>query len=152
MLNCLRRKSWQDIVAKQNKQGPFAFVPTIDDQYPFGGDVTDAVPVLLGNNANEGFWGLLRFAPELFPNRELTLEEKTLPKLLYNFVISQAFPDFPPQVRQSAKTLLSSSVCTSPCVTHRHQSREGTSSYWLTLRQAVWGARCLLQCPGSDRW
>lgn len=78
------------------------FVPTIDGSF-----LTDDpnvllekgkiknVSVIIGNNANEGIRSLMYSLPEVFPNFELTLPERTLSDEEFQKSVQRIFTSYP---------------------------------------------------------
>ncbi len=83
------------------------FVPTIDGSF-----LTDDpdlllergkirnISVIIGNNANEGFRSLMYFLPEVFPNFELSLPERTLSEEEFQKSVKRIFTSYPKVVKK----------------------------------------------------
>ena len=113
-VNCMREKSSQSIQDAIYNVEPYTidfypFVPTVD------GDFLPASPakmlekkafskdkdVLIGTNANEGFWSLMYYLTDVYPNRELSEREKMLSKQEFKDSVNSIFTFYPPQVLYS---------------------------------------------------
>ena len=53
--------------------------------------INSNIPVLIGSNANEGFWSLMYYLTDLMPNNELTPQERTLSQEEYYKVVESVF-------------------------------------------------------------
>ena len=111
-LECLRDKPHQDITAKEYNVADyilnfFPFVPTIDETFlPYEpkdllnkGLVKD-ISILIGNNANEGYWSLLYLLPSLFPNNELKISDRDLTEEQYQLAVDSIFSFYPKAVQK----------------------------------------------------
>lgn len=109
VLKCLRKKSAKTILENEqlvSLMSPVPFGPTVDgeflratpreylDRRSFSPDV----PVLIGTNANEGFMNLMYFMKDIMPNAELTIEEKDLPKAVFERKVTLMYGQYPPSV------------------------------------------------------
>ena len=50
-----------------------------------------SVDILIGNNANEGFWSLMYYLPDLMPNKELNDSQKILDDTEYHKYVHDIF-------------------------------------------------------------
>ena len=79
------------------------FVPTVDgeflekspEEYQKGKEFNKDMPVLLGSNANEGFWSLMYYLTDLLPNRELSESEKVMTEKEYKDTVANVFKFYP---------------------------------------------------------
>ena len=115
-IECLRGVNSSDILASEWNTLDWSanlwpFVPTLDGEFlekspaEYLNDKyfdTD-VPVLLGSNANEGFWSLMYFLTDLFPNRELSESDKSMTQKEYKDTVANVFKFYP----EKASNLLS---------------------------------------------
>ena len=112
-IDCLREKEAADLTAKEyNVQDYTAnfypFVPTVDENFLLAspaammkfGTIDWSIPVLIGSNANEGFWSLMYYLTDLLPNKELTDKQKTLTKGEYHKHVESIFSFYPEEVSQ----------------------------------------------------
>ncbi len=89
----------------------YPFVPTVDGDflqadptaYAEKGAFNPEVPVLLGSNANEGFWPLMYFLTDVMPNKELSEEEKNLAFDDYQNRVGSVFTFYPESVSFPSK-------------------------------------------------
>eukprot|EP00095_Tigriopus_kingsejongensis_P008411 maker-scaffold9_size846264-snap-gene-7.26 protein:Tk08411 transcript:maker-scaffold9_size846264-snap-gene-7.26-mRNA-1 annotation:"PREDICTED: acetylcholinesterase-like" len=116
IVGCLREKDAKDLVAKEFDGAPSAinsypFGPTLDGDFITespekaltSGLISSKIPVLLGSNANEGFYSLMYFDPDTFPDQELDEDDQDLSEKDFNDVVQAIFPQFPFFVRELIK-------------------------------------------------
>ena len=65
--------------------------------------IVETIPVLLGSNANEGFWSLMYYIPDVMPNRELNATEKNLTTEQYNANVAKIYNFYPTEVLNCAE-------------------------------------------------
>ena len=115
-LECLRGKDASDITANEYSVKDYTvnfypFVPTVDDMgdnsflpaspaalMKLNNSINSNIPVLLGSNANEGFWSLMYYLTDLMPNRELAPQEKNLTQEEYYKAVESLFTFYPKEV------------------------------------------------------
>ena len=51
--------------------------------------------LLIGSNANEGYWSLLYLLPDMFPNTELKMNDRTLTEDKYQSTVASIFSFYP---------------------------------------------------------
>ena len=109
-IECLRGLNSSEILANEWNTldwtaNLWTFVPTLDGEFlekspeeyqkekefNTGADV----PVLLGSNANEGFWSLMYYLTDLLPNRELCDNEKIMNETQYQDTVANVFKFYP---------------------------------------------------------
>ena len=109
-IECLRGLNSSEILANEWNTldwtaNLWTFVPTLDGEFlekspeeyqkekefNTGADV----PVLLGSNANEGFWSLMYYLADLLPNRELSESEKAMTEKEYKDTVANVFKFYP---------------------------------------------------------
>jgi acetylcholinesterase len=113
-INCLREKDSSELLAVEyNTQdftvNMFPFVPTVDGEFisappskylakrAFSSDK----PILLGSNANEGYWSLLYYMYDLMPwDREASKKEMALSDEEYKARVSSLFSFYPEMVQK----------------------------------------------------
>ena len=108
IIECLRGLNSSDILDKQWNTldwtaNLWTFVPTLDgeflekspEEYQREKAFNKDVPVLMGSNANEGFWSLMYFLTELLPNRDLTENEKVINETQYKDTVANVFKFYP---------------------------------------------------------
>ena len=112
-IDCLREKDIEDIIGKDYNVEDytvnlFPFVPIIDGEIiqsnPHDlirgvlagnpGTLKTNTSLLIGTNANEGFWSLMYFLTDIFPNKELTLEERQLSRTEYRNAVQMIFSQY----------------------------------------------------------
>ena len=111
-LECLRDRPHADITAKEYNVAEyilnfFPFVPTIDETFlpaspktlMENGLVKD-ISILIGNNANEGYWSLMYLLPSLFPNNELKLRDRDLTQEMYQRTVDSIFSFYPKSLQK----------------------------------------------------
>ena len=108
ILECMREKDMQEILDQEYSVEDYTlnlypFVPVIDD------DVIPASPekimeqkafskdkdILIGSNSQEGFWSLMYLMPDLMPNEELTMKERTLTPEEFKKRVNTIFSFYP---------------------------------------------------------
>lgn len=110
-VNCMREKASDEILAKEYNVDEytvnlFPFVATIDSEFlladpeilmrekAFASDKA----VLIGSNANEGFWSLMYSHPDIFPKEELSLSDRELSRKEYLDAVKSIFAFYPSPV------------------------------------------------------
>ena len=81
----------------------YTFVPTVDgeflekspEEYEEDGGFDRDVPVLLGSNANEGFFHLIYYLTDLLRNKELSESDKALTEKEYKDIVANVFKFYP---------------------------------------------------------
>ena len=119
-IECLRGLNSSDILDKQWNTldwtaNLWTFVPTLDgkflekspEDYQREKAFSKDVPVLLGSNANEGFWSLMYYLTELLPNRDLTENEKVINETQYKDTVANIFKFYPKKAR-----IMNKCICT----------------------------------------
>ncbi|XP_059086182.1 cholinesterase-like [Tigriopus californicus] len=112
-LTCLREKDAEEITSKAAEilDGEIysnPFVVTLDGNFiteapqeALENDVISSkIPVLLGSNANEGFYDLMAFKPDIFPDRQLDMSDMELSEKDFEDVIESIFPNYPAFIRR----------------------------------------------------
>ena len=107
-IECLRGLDSSEILAKEWytldwTANLWTFVPTLDgnflkkspEEYQKERKFISDVPVLLGSNANEGFWSLMYYLTDLLPNRELCDNEKIMNETQYQDTVANVFKFYP---------------------------------------------------------
>ena len=107
-IECLRGLNSSDILANEWSTldwtaNLWTFVPTLDgeflekspEDYQKETDFNTDVPVLLGSNANEGFWSLMYYLTDVLPNRELRRSEKVITEKEYKDTVANVFKFYP---------------------------------------------------------
>ena len=107
-IECLRGLNSSDILANEWSTldwtaNLWTFVPTLDgeflekspEEYQKETDFNTDVPVLLGSNANEGFWSLMYYLTDVLPNRELSESEKVITEKKYKDTVANVFKFYP---------------------------------------------------------
>ena len=107
-IECLRGLNSSDILANEWSTldwtaNLWTFVPTLDgeflekspEEYQKETDFNTDVPVLLGSNANEGFWSLMYYLTDVLPNRELRRSEKVITEKEYKDTVANVFKFYP---------------------------------------------------------
>merc|ERR1712020_567720 len=111
-LECMRDKAAEDITAVEYYVDDyslnfFPFVVTVDETFlplsprtmldnrPF-----KDISVLIGSNANEGYWSLLYLLPEMFPNNELKMSDRDLSPQKYQEAVDQIFSFYTKPMRK----------------------------------------------------
>ena len=107
-IECLRGLNSSDILANEWSKldwtaNLWTFVPTLDgeflekspEDYQKETDFNTDVPVLLGSNANEGFWSLMYYLTDVLPNRELSESEKVITEKEYKDTVANVFKFYP---------------------------------------------------------
>ena len=107
-IECLRGLNSSDILANEWSTldwtaNLWTFVPTLDgeflekspEEYQKETDFNTDVPVLLGSNANEGFWSLMYYLTDILPNRELSESEKVITEKEYKDTVANVFKFYP---------------------------------------------------------
>ena len=106
----MREKSAEEITAVEYYVDDyslnfFPFVVTVDETFlplsprtmldnrPF-----KDISVLIGSNANEGYWSLLYLLPEMFPNNELKMSDRDLSPQKYQEAVDQIFSFYPTEL------------------------------------------------------
>ena len=109
-LECLRDKDFDAITSKEYFVGDyilnyFPFVPTVDDTFMPRSPKTmlemnyfKDISILIGSNANEGYWSLMYLLPDMFPNNELKVSDRTLTEEKYMEAVSKIFSFYPESV------------------------------------------------------
>ena len=90
-VSCLRKKESSELLAKEYEVEPysinfFPFVPTLDGEFLTQDPekllkiqaFSSEKPILIGSNANEGFWSLMYYLSDIFPLKELEEEDMEL--------------------------------------------------------------------------
>ena len=93
----------------------FPFVPTVDQNFlPTSPreilrhkTIDPSIDVMIGNNANEGFWSLMYYLPDLMPNKELNDDQKQLDNTKYYKYASDIFNFYPKKVSHLTNMYLS---------------------------------------------
>ena len=83
----------------------YPFIPTADQSF-FGGktieeltsDTSTNIPILIGSNANEGFWSLMYYDGERFPNDGLTIDQRRMSEEEFTDVVAGLFSFYPSNV------------------------------------------------------
>ena len=109
-IDCLRNKQPKELTDIEYFVDDYTlnfhpFVPTVDETFlPFSpqtllkdGLIKDA-PVLIGNNANEGYLSLLYLLPNMFPNNELKLTAREFTEEQYMEAVSNIYNFYPTSV------------------------------------------------------
>ena len=109
-IDCLRNKKPKELTDIEYFVDDYTlnfhpFVPTVDETFlPFSpqtllkdGLIKDA-PVLIGNNANEGYLSLLYLLPNMFPNNELKLTAREFTEEQYMKAVSNIYNFYPTSV------------------------------------------------------
>ena len=83
----------------------FPFVVTVDETFLPNSPRTllenkafKDISVLIGSNANEGYWSLLYLLPDMFPNNELKMSDRELSEEKYKQAVHQIFSFYPKPV------------------------------------------------------
>ena len=110
-VECLQNKESKELLKKEYEVEEytinfFPFVPTVDQNFlPASpkkmmrhGTIDPSVDVLIGNNANEGFWSLMYYLPDLMPNKELNDSQKILDDAEYHKYVHDIFNFHPKRV------------------------------------------------------
>ena len=114
-VECLQNKDSIDLVEKEYDVQDyytvnfFPFVPTVDEYFLPTSPKTmmnlpiidPSIQVLIGNNANEGFWSLMYYLPDLMPNKELNDQHKKLKDTEYYKHVHDIFNFYPKKVGSS---------------------------------------------------
>ena len=58
------------------------------------------ISILIGNNANEGYWSLMYLLPSLFPNNELKLRDRDLTQDMYQATVDSIFNFYPKSLQK----------------------------------------------------
>lgn len=128
ILTCLREKDAEEITSKAKEVLPkeafltFPFVVTLDGNFIteepqealVNEVISSKIPVLLGSNANEGFFDLLTNKPDTFPDKELDLRDMEMSEEDIEDQIKSLFPQYPAfiqrLIRHEYKDVISSSM------------------------------------------
>ena len=109
-LECMRGKSAEEITAVEYYVDDyslnfFPFVVTVDETFlPLSPRTMlentrfKNISILIGSNANEGYWSLLYLLPEMFPNNELKMSDRDLSQQKYQEAVDQIFNFYPKPV------------------------------------------------------
>jgi len=110
-LKCMRDKASEDITALEYYVDDyslnfFPFVATVDETFlPISPrtlmenqDFKD-ISVLIGSNANEGYWSLMYLLEEMFPNNELKMSDRNLSQEEYEEAVNSIFSFYPKPMR-----------------------------------------------------
>ena len=111
IVECLQNKESKELLKKEYEVEEytinfFPFVPTVDQHFlPASprkmmehNTIDPSVDVLIGNNANEGFWSLMYYLPNLMPNKELNDSQKILDNAEYYKYVHDIFKFYPNRV------------------------------------------------------
>ena len=107
-VSCLREKDAQSIVdalysVEDYTVNLYPFVPTVDKEFLPAAPArlleesafSSGKEVLIGTNANEGFWSLMYYLTNLMPNRNLAEDEMMLTDKEYEEAVDSVYSFYP---------------------------------------------------------